>query len=310
METIGGYTILRELGRGAMGVVYQALQPSSQRFVALKVLPPELADEPGFVERFRREGLIAAGLSHPNIVEVYAAGRSREGVYYIAMELVDGITFSDLIRLHGRLSPAQAVPYVAMVARALAHAHTHGLVHRDVKPANIVIAGATAKLTDFGLARGGHYGSSGATALGTPEYLSPEQARGEPLDGRSDIYSLGIVLYEALTGHPPFTAPSPQEVMAKQLAQAPVEPRRLNPAVSPALQRALLAALLKDRERRYPRAGDFALALEGSVPPPRFRLRDLGRLPAELRPRGLSALPHDWRRFLRRLRRTIRNWRR
>src|ERR687895_1723388 len=205
-----GYRIDRRIGRGGMGVVYLATDLRLERSVALKVLAEDLARQPGFQRRFVGESKLAASLDHPNVIPIYAAGE-HQGVLYIAMRFVPGQDLRTLLREEGRLEPERAARIVAQVASALDAAHTHGLVHRDVKPANVLVTGAGedehAYLTDFGLTKRS-VSESGLTEggqwVGTVDYVAPEQLKGDAVDGRADVYALGCVLYEALTGEAPF----------------------------------------------------------------------------------------------------------
>ena len=251
---VGNYQMLEKLGVGGMGVVYRARQLTMDRDVALKVLPPRLAKDRVFVERFLREARSAARLNHPNIVQGIDVGEA-EGLYYFAMELVDGETLDTRLRRVGRLPEAEALRIARQVALALEHARSHDIIHRDVKPDNILLAkSGVAKLADLGLAKGMSDTSvtQSTGPLGTPLYMSPEQARGEAtLDTRSDIYSLGVTLYHAVVGAPPFTGPSATAVITKHLFEPPVPPRELVPELSEGLSSLLLRMLAKRRETRY-----------------------------------------------------------
>jgi beta-lactam-binding protein with PASTA domain len=243
-----------------MADVYEARDLLLDRLVALKVLFPELSTNPTFVERFRREAQSAAALSHPNIVSVYDWGPANS-TYFIAMELVTGSTLADVIRESGMVAPGRAAVIGADVALALAFAHRHGVVHRDIKPSNVLLTeDGMVKVADFGIARAvtndEDLTQTGAV-LGTATYISPEQARGEDLDGRSDVYSLGIVLYEMLTGTAPFLAETPIAVAYKHVTERPAAPRSVNPAIPPALETIVLKCLQKDRVNRYSDAGEL-----------------------------------------------------
>jgi len=253
------YRIEREIARGGMAEVYLARDQSLDRLVALKALFPEYAREPSFVERFRREAQAAANLNHPNIVAIYDWGQ-ESGTYFIVMEYVEGRSLRDLIRNDGPLDPGQAADITAEIASALAFAHRSGVVHRDVKPGNVLLTqSGTVKVTDFGIARAGT--SDGLTqtgsVMGTATYFSPEQAQGLAVDGRSDVYSVGIVLYELVCGVPPFVADSPVSVAYKHVREEPVPPSRRNPDVPPALEQIIMSALAKDPEHRYQSADDL-----------------------------------------------------
>ncbi|HWH43638.1 MAG TPA: serine/threonine-protein kinase [Thermoleophilaceae bacterium] len=220
---LAGYRIEAPLGKGGMGVVYRAEHLHLQRPVALKLLAPNLAEDQAFRERFMRESRLAAAIQHPHIVTVYDAGEV-DGLLYIAMHLVEGTDLSALLAKRGRLDPAHALSVVGQVGSALDAAHEHGLVHRDVKPGNVLIAPETSYLTDFGLTKR----TSSSTAftqtgqfVGTIDYIAPEQIRGESLDGRADIYSLGCVLYECLTGDRPFPRDSQIAVIYAHLEEPP-----------------------------------------------------------------------------------------
>ncbi len=266
-RTIGQYQILDEIGRGGMAVVYKAWQPSLNRYVALKVLPPQFTFDREFVERFLREAQAAAGLRHPNIVVIYDVGR-QDDTFYIVMEYLEGRTLKQLIEEEGPLPPARVGHIVAQVAAALDYAHQRGFVHRDVKPANIFVGpDDRVTLTDFGIAKAAwntHLTRTGML-IGTPEYMSPEQARGEEVDARTDLYSLGIVAYEMLTGRVPFGGTTPHAVLHQQIYEPPPPLRSLRPGSSPAVDEILNKALAKQPADRYVTAGDFARALDRVV---------------------------------------------
>jgi serine/threonine-protein kinase len=220
-KTIDGFEILTELGRGGMGVVYRAREQSLNRLVALKVLSPTLSANPEFVERFRREAQVVAGLVHPNIVPIYAIGESR-GLLYFTMEYVDGVSLRDYLKKHGVLSPFLAVKIAVQAASALSVAHAAGIIHRDIKPRNIMIdRTGRVRVMDFGLAKRVEEATAGLTAegsfLGTLRYASPEQFEGGPLDGRTDLYALGLVLYEMLVGQLPFDSDSSTAMIRQKL---------------------------------------------------------------------------------------------
>src|SRR6202142_2501464 len=253
------YEIQREIAQGGMAEVFLARDQLLDRPVALKALPPEYARDPTFVERFRREAQAAANLNHPNIVAIYDWGQ-ESGTYFIVMEYVEGRSLRDLIRNDGPLDPGQAADITAEIASALAFAHRSGVVHRDVKPGNVLLTqSGTVKVTDFGIARAG--ASDGLTqtgsVMGTATYFSPEQAQGLAVDGRSDVYSVGVVLYELVCGVPPFAADSPVSVAYKHVREEPVPPSHRNPDVPPALEQIIMTALAKDPEHRYQSADDL-----------------------------------------------------
>ena len=222
------YVIKRKLGSGGMADVYLAEDQELGRRVALKLLDDRHASDEQFVERFRREAQSAAGLNHPNIVSIFDRGRA-EGTYYIAMEFLDGRTLKELLVRNGPTPIPIAIDYARQILGALAFAHRNGIIHRDIKPHNIVVGGdGRLKVTDFGIARSGASQMTEAGSIvGTAQYLSPEQARGAPVDPRSDLYSLGIVLYEMLTGKVPFTGDTPVEIAMKHLSQIPEPPSTL-----------------------------------------------------------------------------------
>jgi len=253
------YRIEREIARGGMAEVYLARDESLNRQVALKALFPEFAREPSFVERFRREAQAAANLNHPNIVGIYDWGQ-EDGTYFIVMEYVEGRSLRDLIRSEGLIDPGRAADITAEIASALAFAHRSGVVHRDVKPGNVLITPqGNVKVTDFGIARAG--ASDGLTqtgsVMGTATYFSPEQAQGLAVDGRSDVYSLGVVLYELVCGGVPFVADSPVSVAYKHVREEPVPPSQRNTDVPPALEQIIMSALAKDPDHRYQSADDM-----------------------------------------------------
>jgi serine/threonine protein kinase len=261
-KRVGGFEIIARLGQGAMGTVFKATQLSVGRVVALKVLPPRLTKSPNFLERFLREARAAARLSHPNIVKAIDAGQA--GVYYYyAMEFVDGRSARDLVESHGRLTERRALQVGRDIARALAHAHEAGVIHRDVKPDNILVAAdGTCKLADLGVARETGNTDSRLTqtgmAVGTPNYISPEQVRADKtLDGRSDVYSLGATLHYLLAGLPPYAGSTAAEVLTMHLHDPPPDVRIARPDVSPATAALLCRALAKSPADRYASAAEM-----------------------------------------------------
>ncbi|MFL5927751.1 MAG: Stk1 family PASTA domain-containing Ser/Thr kinase [Gaiellaceae bacterium] len=246
------YVIRRRLGSGGMADVYLAEDQELGRRVALKLLNERHAADEQFVERFRREAQSAAGLSHPNIVSIFDRGRA-EGTYYIAMEFLDGRTLKELLIRNGPTPIPIAIDYARQILGALSFAHRNGIIHRDIKPHNIVVGSdGRLKVTDFGIARSGASQMTEAGSIvGTAQYLSPEQARGARVDPRSDIYSLGIVLYEMLTGHVPFTGDTAVEIAMKHLSEIPDPPSKLRPDVPHDLDAVVMRALAKDPEQRY-----------------------------------------------------------
>jgi serine/threonine-protein kinase len=248
----GRYRIVRKLGSGGMADVYLAEDQELGRKIAIKILNDRHAHDEQFVERFRREAKNAAGLSHPNIVSIYDRGEF-EGDYYIAMEYLEGRTLKELIVRNGPTPVPIAIDYARQILSAVAFAHRNGVVHRDIKPHNIVVGrDGRLKVTDFGIARSGASQMTEAgSIIGTAQYLSPEQARGAHVDQRSDIYSVGVVLYEMLTGEVPFGGDTPVEIAMKHLSTVPKPPSELNDKVPHDLDAIVLRALAKEPEQRY-----------------------------------------------------------
>jgi len=252
------YVIERKLGSGGMADVYLAEDKELGRRVALKLLDDRHASDEQFVERFRREAQSAAGLNHPSIVSIFDRGYA-EGTYYIAMEYLDGRTLKELLVKNGPTPIPIAIDYARQILGALAFAHRNAIVHRDIKPHNIVVGGdGRLKVTDFGIARSGASQMTEAGSIvGTAQYLSPEQARGAPVDPRSDIYSLGVVLYEMLTGKVPFSGDTPVEIAMKHLSQVPEPPSKLRDGIPHDLDAVVMRALAKDPEQRYATAEEM-----------------------------------------------------
>ncbi len=257
------YTLVRRIGSGGMADVWSADDQMLGRQVALKFLHERFGADEQFVERFRREAQAAAGLQHPNIVSVYDRGE-HEGRYFIAMEYVQGAALKDLIERG--LSPAESVEIVRQVLTGVRFAHTRGIVHRDLKPHNVLVDHeGRARVTDFGIARAGASEiTQTGSVLGTAQYLSPEQAQGLETSGSSDIYSVGVILYEALTGRVPFEAETAVAIALKQVSEPPVPPRQINPEIPPALNAVVLKALAKDPKDRYADATEFLQALDAA----------------------------------------------
>jgi beta-lactam-binding protein with PASTA domain/predicted Ser/Thr protein kinase len=285
-EQLGGrYEIGDLLGRGGMAEVHLGVDSRLGRSVAVKMLRPDLARDPSFQTRFRREAHSAASLNHPSVVAVYDTGEDQHRgnpVPYIVMEYVEGSTLRDLLASGSKLVPERALEIVDGVLEALAYSHQHGIVHRDIKPANVMLTrSGDVKVMDFGIARAmddmGATMTQTSAVIGTAQYLSPEQARGQQVDARSDLYSTGCLLYELLTGRPPFVGDSPVSVAYQHVREDPVPPSHIDPDLPPGLDAIVLKALAKDREARYQSADemrhDIASALAGRpvaavAPPP------------------------------------------
>ncbi len=254
----GRYRIERKLGSGGMAEVYLAEDEELGRKVALKILNERHARDDQFVERFKREARNAASLSHPHIVRIYDRGQFDE-TYYIAMEYLDGPTLKELLVRKGPTPPLTAIKFAREILSALAEAHRHDIVHRDIKPHNVIVSPDwNVKVTDFGIARSGASQMTEAGSIvGTAQYLSPEQARGKPVDQRSDLYSVGIVLYEMLTGTVPFTGDAAVEIAMKHLSNIPEPPSTRREGISPDLDAVVMRALAKDPEQRYASADEM-----------------------------------------------------
>src|SRR5918997_1139124 len=252
------YRMIRKLGGGGMADVYLAEDQELGRRVAIKILHGRYANDDQFVERFRREAKHAAGLSHPNIVSIFDRGEA-EGTYYIAMEYLEGRSLKELIASRGPAPVTLAIEYTRQILAALRVSHRTGVVHRDIKPHNILIDGeGRLKVTDFGIARAGPSQMTEAgSIIGTAQYLSPEQAQGAPVSESSDLYSVGIVLYELLTGEVPFSGESPVEIAMKHLSQVPAPPSHLRPEIPHDLDLVVMRALAKDPDDRYQSADEM-----------------------------------------------------
>ena len=272
-DEFAGYRLVSLIGHGGMSIVYKAEHIGLERTVALKLLSPQLSEDEGFRERFQRESKVAAALEHPNIIPIYEAGDDNE-VFYIAMRYVEGADLKTRLKEDGPLDTQQLVSLISQVAAALEAAHEKGLIHRDVKPANILIARGAgmegsdhAYLSDFGVAKNTAAAGFTKTGLfvGTADYASPEQIEGKPLDGRADIYSLGCVTYEALTATPTYAKDSEVAMMYAHLLEPPPRLTEKRPDLPPEIDDVIAKAVAKSKEDRYARPTDFAVALRQAV---------------------------------------------
>src|SRR6266545_2179668 len=262
------YEVGRLLGAGGMAEVFEGRDRLLARRVAIKVLLAEFAQDPSFLVRFKREAQAAASLSHPNIVAVYDTG-VEGATNFIVMEYVEGRTLRDLLRIGGPPPPDRAAGIASDVCDALAAAHARGLIHRDVKPANVMLSGdGTVKVMDFGIARATTSETITQThaVIGTAQYISPEQVEGMEVDARSDLYSLGCLLYEMLTGRVPFSGESPVAIAYRHVREDPVPPRRIDPRVPPAFEAITLRAMAKNPDHRYQTAAEMRADLERALP--------------------------------------------
>ena len=262
ISQLGRYKVIGELGQGAMGVVYKAIDPLIDRIVAIKTISLNLAleEKEEYETRFYQEAKAAGRLSHPNIVTIYDVGKSGD-IAYIAMEFLQGRELRDVLNEEPLLPVDQVLDIVVQVAQGLAYAHEYGIVHRDVKPANImVVRDGHVKITDFGIARMASAAARTETGivLGSPKYMSPEQVLGKSIDQRSDIFSLGVMLYEMLTGQPPFVGDTINAIMYQTMNAVPRSPSILNPALPDMLNFIVAKALEKNPDDRYRDAGEFA----------------------------------------------------
>jgi hypothetical protein len=279
----GRYKVISRLGSGGMADVYLAEDQLLGRLLAVKLLHHHFAEDQEFVERFRREASSAAGLSHPNIVGIFDRGE-WQGTYYIAMEYVAGRSLKTIVREHGALEPAVAIDTVVQILRAARFAHKRGVIHRDLKPHNVILdEEGRARVTDFGIARAGASDMTlTGSIMGTAQYLSPEQAQGYAVSASSDLYSVGVILYELLTGVVPFEGETAVAIAFKQVSAEPRPPSAVNPAVPPALDAIVLRALAKDPAQRFVDAEEFIAVL----------LREREALPAGRTAAVLAAAAH------------------
>ena len=261
---VGNYRIVEKIGAGGMGVVYKAVDLHLDRLVAIKALNPEFSGNPDLLDRFRAEARAQAQLNHPNLATLYAF-LEQDGAAYMVMEYIEGETFHRMVAQRGPIRPAEAVPLFRQALAGLACAHRQGIVHRDIKPGNIMLnRDGVVKVMDFGLAKvvGGHGVTRSGVRLGTAYYMSPEQILMKPVDLRSDIYSLGATLYEMLTGGAPFHADSEFEILNDHVNTPPPSPARLHPEIPGGIERAVLKALAKQPGERFQSAEQFSAALE------------------------------------------------
>jgi serine/threonine-protein kinase len=264
VEKIGRYEIVGELGKGAMGVVYKAKDPNIGRVVALKTMRLDIhgAEHDAMVKRFQNEARAAGLLNHPNIVTIYDAGEA-DGIFYIAMEYIEGQTLASLLFANRTLPAPDVVDIGNQICSGLQYAHFRKVIHRDIKPANIMISanGGPVKIMDFGIAKAGGSLTHPGEVVGTPHYMSPEQVRGQDLDGRSDLFSTGVLLYEMITGEKPFNGESVTTIIYKIVNENPIPPRELDVTIHPGLSQVIVKCLSKDPDARYQEADDLGTAL-------------------------------------------------
>ncbi len=288
-ESVGPYKITAYIGQGGMATIYRAYQAALERDVALKVIHPALKEDQAFVARLRREAAVVARLNHPNIVDVYDYAE-HDGTPFIVMRLIEGKTLKDVVQ-ESKLTPAQVVDLIRPVAAALAYAHAHGVLHRDVKLSNILLDNeGNVFLTDFGLARLTYKGESTLShdmLIGSPQYISPEMAKGEPIDARTDIYSLGIVLFEMLAGKLPYQAETPYATVMAHINEPIPSARQFNKKIPPAVDQVLQHALAKIPDQRFATIEDLMHALDNAVRGPMESAR--ANDPSRPAPRGKSS---------------------
>jgi eukaryotic-like serine/threonine-protein kinase len=285
------YRLDRKIGSGGMADVWLAEDTELDRSVAIKILHDRFAQDKEFVQRFQREAQAAAGLQHPNVVGIFDRG-AFDGTYFIAMEYVEGPSLKDLVK--GGMTPKDAIDFTRQILTAARFAHRKGIVHRDLKPQNVLIDDeGRARVADFGIARAGETSDITATGsvMGTAQYISPEQAQGKPTTPRSDIYSIGVILYEELTGRVPFEGDSAVAVALKQVSEAPRRPSAINPNVPPALDAVVMRALAKDPDARFKDADAFLRALDAAEKAPEVPRAEDTAAYAAVSPSGETELP-------------------
>jgi len=304
-ENVGPYRIIEQLGQGGMATVFKAYHPALDRYVAIKVLHPAFKEDPNFLARFQREARIVAKLEHPHIVPVYDFSEHK-GMAYLVMRYIEGETLKAHLK-EGPLPPERILEILKPVADALAYAHEQGVLHRDIKPSNVMLTPEGGIfLTDFGLARMAQSGESTLSQnvmVGTPQYMSTEQAKGEEVDERTDIYSLGVVLFEMLTGRVPFSADTPYAVIHDHIYTPLPLPTTIKPDIFPALEQVVLRALAKEKDDRYQKVTELVLAFESAVveaasgitpAPEEEKAEELATVPStvvEAKPAALEARP-------------------
>lgn len=264
METIGKYIIEKKIGQGGMGIVYKCLDPEQKRSAAIKVLPQQFAADPAFLQRFKREVMTLQRLDHPSIVKIFDQGET-DGSYYYAMEFIEGVSLDGLLDDRDKLPPMEAITIIRGCAQALQYSHSQGIIHRDIKPANIMVLKDQAiKLMDFGIAKVTDATRMTATqgVLGTVEYMSPEQSQGRHVDGRSDLYSLGVVFYQCLTGRLPITGSTPTEVIMKLRTHQVDPPRSWEPNLPRSVDDLIMRLLAKEPEKRVESAQELLRELD------------------------------------------------
>jgi serine/threonine protein kinase len=288
---IATYTLLEPIGHGGMAVVYRARQDSLERIVAVKILSENLAASPEFLERFRREARTAANLRHPNVITVFDFGQDERGVPYLVLEYIEGPTLADL--MDQGLDDDRIPDLLDQIAAGLDYAHRRGVIHRDIKPGNVLLTDdGRAVLADFGLAwllEGAHLTLTGGV-IGTPEYMAPEQASGDGIDHRADLYALGVVLYEMLVGERPFVADTPIAVLLQHLQDAPPSVLTARPDLPAAVGEVIARALAKDPAERYATAGDLARAFRTAFTGKRAEAEAEAAQPLPARPASAEAV--------------------